>query len=79
MALAAVTSARTGLMVATFGLGLGATLGVTRYLKSMLFDVQPVDLITFIAVGALLLCVAPAIFRRAARQRSIPSNARRAE
>jgi predicted permease len=51
---------RMGLLVATFGLalGAGAAFGVTRYLKSILFDVQPADPITFIAVGALLLCVA---------------------
>ena len=50
----------TGLVVATFGLGLGAgaAWGVTRYLKSILFDVQPSDPITFLAVGFLLLCVA---------------------
>ena len=50
----------TGLLVTTLGLafGAGAAFGVTRYLKSILFDVQPADPITFIAVGALLLCVA---------------------
>jgi ABC-type antimicrobial peptide transport system permease subunit len=50
----------TGLVVATFGLalGAGAAFGVTRFLRSILFDVQPTDPITFLAVGALLLCVA---------------------
>jgi predicted permease len=50
----------TGLVVATFGLGVGAgaAFGVTRYLKSILFGVEPADPITYIAVGALLLCVA---------------------
>jgi predicted permease len=49
----------TGLVVTLFGLALGAAaaFGVTRYLKSILFDVQPADPITFIAVGTLLLCV----------------------
>jgi predicted permease len=48
-----------GLVVTALGLalGAGAAFGVTRYLKSILFDVQPADPITFIAVGALLLCV----------------------
>jgi predicted permease len=49
-----------GFIVATVGLalGAGAAFGVTRYLKSILFDVQPADPITFVAVGVLLLCVA---------------------
>jgi len=48
-----------GLVVTALGLALGAAaaFGVTRYLKSILFDVQPADPITFVAVGALLLCV----------------------
>jgi ABC-type antimicrobial peptide transport system permease subunit len=48
-----------GLVVTTLGLALGAAaaFGVTRYLKSILFDVQPADPITFIAVGLPLLCV----------------------
>jgi predicted permease len=51
---------RMGLLVAAFGLALGAAaaFGVTRYLASILFDVQPADPVTFLAVGALLLCVA---------------------
>ena len=50
----------TGLVVATVGLtlGAGAAFGVTRYLKSILFDVQPADPMTFVTVGVLLLCVA---------------------
>jgi predicted permease len=48
-----------GLLVTTLGLAFGAAaaFGVTRYLKSILFDVKPADPVTFIAVGALLLCV----------------------
>jgi predicted permease len=72
-----------GLVVATFGLalGAGAAFGVTRYLKSILFDVQPADPITFIAVGALLLCVALlACYLPARRAATIdPLNALRAE
>jgi len=74
---------RMGLLVATFGLGLGAgaAFGVTRYLKSILFDVQPADPITFLAVGALLLCVALlACYLPARRAATVdPLNALRAE
>ena len=73
----------TGLVVATFGLalGAGAAFCVTRYLKSILFDVQPADPITFIAVGALLLCVALlACYLPARRAATVdPLNALRAE
>jgi ABC-type antimicrobial peptide transport system permease subunit len=74
---------RMGLLVATFGLalGAGAAFGVTRYLKSILFDVQPADPITFLAVGALLLCVALlACYLPARRAATVdPLNALRAE
>ena len=73
----------TGLVVAMVGLalGAGAAFGVTRYLKSILFDVQPADPITFIAVGALLLCVALlACYLPARRAATVdPLNALRAE
>jgi ABC-type antimicrobial peptide transport system permease subunit len=73
----------TGLVVTTFGLalGAGAAFGVTRYLKSILFDVQPADPITFIAVGALLLCVGLlACYLPARRAATVdPLNALRAE
>ena len=73
----------TGLVVTTFGLALGAAaaFGVTRYLKSILFDVQPADPITFIAVGALLLCVGLlACYLPARRAATVdPLNALRAE
>jgi putative ABC transport system permease protein len=73
----------TGLVVATFGLGLGAgaAFGVTRYLRSILFDVQPADPITFVAVGALLLFVALfACYLPARRAATVdPLNALRAE
>ena len=73
----------TGLAVTTLGLacGAGAAFGVTRYLKSILFDVQPADPITFIAVGALLLCVALlACYLPARRAATVdPLNALRAE
>ena len=73
----------TGLVVATFGLalGAGAAFGVTRFLRSILFDVQPADPITFLAVGALLLCVALlACYLPARRAATVdPLNALRAE
>ncbi len=72
-----------GLLVTTCGLALGAAaaFGVTRYLKSILFDVQPADPITFIAVGALLLCVGLlACYLPARRAATVdPLNALRAE
>ncbi|MGA7235007.1 MAG: ABC transporter permease [Bryobacteraceae bacterium] len=73
----------TGLVVTTCGLALGAAaaFGVTRYLKSILFDVQPADPITFIVVGALLLCVGLlACYLPARRAATVdPLNALRAE
>ena len=49
-----------GIVLAAVGvvIGVGAALGVTRYLGSILFDVHPGDPITQIAVGTLLLTVA---------------------
>jgi putative ABC transport system permease protein len=51
---------RKGLLLAVFGLvfGLGAALGLTRLLASLLFGVSPNDALTFIAVAALTLMVA---------------------
>jgi predicted permease len=73
----------TGLLVTTLGLalGAGAAFGVTRYLKSILFDVQPADPITFLAVGALLLGVGLlACYLPARRATTVdPLNALRAE
>ena len=73
----------TGLVVAALGLalGAGAALGVTRYLKSILFDVEPADPMTFIAVGVLLLGVALlACYLPARRAATVdPLNALRAE
>ncbi len=73
----------TGLVVATLGLalGAGAAFGVTRYLKSILFDVQPSDPITFAAAGTLLLGVALlACYLPARRAATVdPLNALRAE
>jgi ABC-type antimicrobial peptide transport system permease subunit len=74
---------RMGLLVAAFGLalGAGAAFGVTRYLESILFDVQPAGPVTFLAVGALLLCVALlACYLPARRAATVdPLNALRAE
>lgn len=49
-----------GIILVIVGLaaGLGVALGVTRYLKSMLYDVHANDPATMIAVGALLALVA---------------------
>ena len=64
---------RKGVALAGIGLGVGliASLGLTRVLEGMLYGVKPFDLLTFVAVIALLMSVgvvasaAPAI--RAAR------------
>ena len=49
-----------GMALAVVGaaLGLAGAFGVTRFLQSMLYGVRPVDPVTFLAVGALLLLVA---------------------
>jgi ABC-type antimicrobial peptide transport system permease subunit len=74
---------RMGLVVSIFGLalGVGDAFGVSRFLRSILFDVQPSDPITLIAVGALLLCVALlACYLPARRAATVdPLNALRAE
>jgi len=51
-----------GLLLALVGtvVGSGVAIGVTRYLKSMLYDVRADDPITIVAVGALLVVVAMA-------------------
>jgi putative ABC transport system permease protein len=59
------------LTVIGIGIGVAGAILVTRYLTSLLFDVQPVDTITFIAVAVMLAavvlvaCVVPA--RRATK------------
>ena len=40
------------------GIGVAASLGVTRFLQTLLFGVKPTDPITFIAVASILLGVA---------------------
>jgi macrolide transport system ATP-binding/permease protein len=49
-----------GMLLAVVGaaLGLAGAFGVTRFLQSMLYGVRPVDPVTFLAVGVLLLLVA---------------------
>jgi predicted permease len=51
---------RQGLALALVGaaVGIGVALGVTRYLKSMLYDVHTNDPVTIVAVAALLVLVA---------------------
>ena len=64
---------RQGLTMALAGvaIGIGAALGLTRFLTSMLFEVNPTDPVTFVAVAlglaavALVACYVPA--RRATR------------
>jgi putative ABC transport system permease protein len=64
---------RQGLLLAAIGLGLGlvGAFGLTRFLETLLFQVEPVDLPTFglvagtLAAVALLACYLPA--RRATR------------
>ena len=40
------------------GLGVAASIGLTRFLQSMLFDVKPTDPATFVSVSFILLAVA---------------------
>jgi predicted permease len=47
-----------GLACIGIGIGLAAAAGVTRLLSSLLFEVQPLDLPTYVAVAALLTVVA---------------------
>jgi len=49
-----------GLLLATVGavVGIGVAIGVTRYLKAMLYNVRADDPVTIVAVGALLVLVA---------------------
>jgi len=49
-----------GLLLAFIGIGIGlaASLGMTRLLQTMLFGVKPTDPATFFAVGLLLSGVA---------------------
>jgi putative ABC transport system permease protein len=62
-----------GLLLAGIGVGIGlvGALGVTRFLRSLLFGVEPVDWLTFAGVAAVLgtaalvACYLPA--RRATR------------
>ena len=51
---------RQGLLLAVVGAvaGIGVALGVTRYLKAMLYDVSAYDPITIVVVSALLVLVA---------------------
>jgi putative ABC transport system permease protein len=61
---AAIFSAvfKDGMRLTGFGLGigLGAALGLTRYMRSLLFEVQPADPLVFAGVTGLLLLVAMA-------------------
>jgi predicted permease len=49
-----------GMILAWIGIGIGilAALGLTRYLTSLLFNVQPMDFATYAAVAVALTCVA---------------------
>src|SRR6266699_7290984 len=51
-----------GLSLTTVGLliGVGASVGLTRYLQRLLFEVEPLDPIVFAAVSILMLLVAAA-------------------
>jgi putative ABC transport system permease protein len=59
------------LAVVGIGIGIAGAVAVTRYLTTLLFGVQPVDVITFAGVAlalmvvALIACLVPA--RRAAK------------
>ena len=49
-----------GVIFALIGvaIGIGGAFGLTRYLSTLLFGVQPVDLMTFLSVAAILIIVA---------------------
>ena len=49
-----------GLLLTTLGIGLGAAgaLALTGLVKSLLFGVNPTDMLTFCGVGAVLLAAA---------------------
>jgi ABC-type antimicrobial peptide transport system permease subunit len=49
-----------GVVLASLGviLGLAGAFGLTRLLRSLLFEVQPTDIQTFLSVPALLILVA---------------------
>jgi len=49
-----------GVIFALVGIaiGVGGAFGLTRYLTTLLFGVQPIDLMTFLIVGAVLIVVA---------------------
>lgn len=49
-----------GLLPVILGIAVGGTIAcwLSRYLQSLLFDVQPIDLLTYAAVSALLLMTA---------------------
>jgi predicted permease len=50
---------RRGMVLATIGvvLGIAASVVLTNFLKGMLFGIRPLDLVTFVAVSAVLLLV----------------------
>jgi putative ABC transport system permease protein len=62
-----------GMLLALIGIGIGAAgaIALTRYMTTLLFGVKPIDVVTFVAVAAvlavvvLLACLVPA--RRAAK------------
>jgi putative ABC transport system permease protein len=68
--LAGVIRQGMALVLAGLAIGLAGAMAVTRLLKTMLFQVEPTDLVTYLAVSAVLLgaavvaCWVPA--RRAA-------------
>jgi putative ABC transport system permease protein len=51
---------RQGLLMILFGLavGLAGAFGLTRYLRSLLFDVKPTDPLTFLLASIVLFIVA---------------------
>jgi ABC-type antimicrobial peptide transport system permease subunit len=64
---------RRAMLLAVVGIGIGVAgaFAVTRYMRTLLFEVKPVDTITFVAVAivlasvVLVACLVPA--RRAAK------------
>jgi hypothetical protein len=74
---------RSGLVLAAVGvvIGLGASIGLTRFMKSLLFQISPLDPLTYFVVGLALIAAAIlASYVPARRAAAVdPINALRAE
>jgi predicted permease len=76
-----VTSQGLGIVVAGLGIGLAAAWGLSRFTSSLLYGVSPTDVVTFVAVPAVLLATALAALMIPARRAALldPMRALRSE